>query len=497
MSFDPYAQWLQIPSDRRPPTLYDLLGLPALESDIERIRAATLERTALVRRYQLSDKAEAVHQLLGELSRAFDCLTDPTRKQAYDEQLRGKAVADTALRAAPLKLTGRPSASPRRRRRSYAPFVAIAAVGACLSGIIFLASRTAPVPQSQAKQAKARPQKSKDVQLPVNLPLPPEESRSRKSMTAAADYGRQRFVGELNALGLNVRYLQQHGSVPAGVDSHLYRVDRSLVQTIEYRTAEAAGQAAGIWQQAAGGSAASNEPLSEAAAAIISPTLGSMTTLFRKEQLLVLCSGADAGMRQQLAKCLGSAGADCNLKWPSSENPAAKVDMEAGLLGKFLPEPKQMGRPGSETRTNIMNQRAGTLAAWIRPERSPPVRYIESVIDADRPLESGSGWGLCGGFVKVILDNEFWATGVPVQLDEWQHIALTFDDQQARVYVDGRLAATHAYRQGHVSSQRYVIGRSAANPLWFQGLLADVRIYDRVLAPQVIEALAAAKPSPP
>jgi hypothetical protein len=84
---------------------------------------------------------------------------------------------------------------------------------------------------------------------------------------------------------------------------------------------------------------------------------------------------------------------------------------------------------------------------------------------------------------------------VPVRFNEWQHVSLTFDDQVAKIYVDGRLAATHFYRQGRVSAQRYIIGRSAANPLHFQGTLADARIYDRVLPPEALEALAALRPA--
>lgn len=97
MEFDPYSQWLEIPPDRRPPTYYDLLGLPAFEPDAGRIRQHALERTNTVRRYQLGQHGPSAIRLLGEISLAFDTLTRPDRKQQYDRQLAGMATEDRRL----------------------------------------------------------------------------------------------------------------------------------------------------------------------------------------------------------------------------------------------------------------------------------------------------------------------------------------------------------------------------------------------------------------
>ena len=97
MEFDPYAQWLRIPADRRPPSYYDLLGLPAFESDAVRIRQCVLERSEQVRRYQLGPHSQSAIQLLGELSRAFDTLTSPDRKLQYDRRLAGMATEDSSV----------------------------------------------------------------------------------------------------------------------------------------------------------------------------------------------------------------------------------------------------------------------------------------------------------------------------------------------------------------------------------------------------------------
>lgn len=87
--FDPYREWLQIAGTRRPPTHYELLGLPAFESDGDRVRQAALDRTVLVRRFQTGRHSDVAIRLLGELSQALVCLTDPRQKQEYDRRLAG------------------------------------------------------------------------------------------------------------------------------------------------------------------------------------------------------------------------------------------------------------------------------------------------------------------------------------------------------------------------------------------------------------------------
>ncbi len=98
---DFYAEWLGIPPDRRPPNLYELLGLDACEDDAVRIRSAGLERSAKVRRYSLGQHGAEATRLLGELAAAFACLTDPVSKAAYDRELFGADSGQSAVDIAP------------------------------------------------------------------------------------------------------------------------------------------------------------------------------------------------------------------------------------------------------------------------------------------------------------------------------------------------------------------------------------------------------------
>ncbi|HET6883410.1 MAG TPA: hypothetical protein VFI31_24885, partial [Pirellulales bacterium] len=90
--FDPYWDWLKIPPDRRPPTHYDLLGLPAFEADQSLIRQASIDRMAVVRRYQMGERALDALRLQAEISRALDRLSDVENKRCYDAQLRSDAT---------------------------------------------------------------------------------------------------------------------------------------------------------------------------------------------------------------------------------------------------------------------------------------------------------------------------------------------------------------------------------------------------------------------
>jgi len=75
--------WLGLPSGSWPPDYYALLGLPPGEPDIERIEQQVHERLTRLRSYQLSHCTLAT-EAMTHLAKAFDCLTTPERKRAYD-----------------------------------------------------------------------------------------------------------------------------------------------------------------------------------------------------------------------------------------------------------------------------------------------------------------------------------------------------------------------------------------------------------------------------
>ncbi len=89
-----------------------------------------------------------------------------------------------------------------------------------------------------------------------------------------------------------------------------------------------------------------------------------------------------------------------------------------------------------------------------------------------------------GGYGNDISVPDFW------QLDEWSHVALTYDGVTARLYANGREAAATAKTWNLVRARAH-IGRQVNDaPEFWQGLVDDVRLYDRALSPDEIAWLA-------
>ena len=107
-------------------------------------------------------------------------------------------------------------------------------------------------------------------------------------------------------------------------------------------------------------------------------------------------------------------------------------------------------------------------------------RFIS--LNSGEPLLPAGGGAFDGSTVHA---DARWA--VPV--NRWSHLALTYDGATLRLYVNGRQASSRA-TTGTI--------RKTTDPLWiggnhpygeyFQGLIDQVRVYDRVLSPPDVRA---------
>jgi len=85
-----------------------------------------------------------------------------------------------------------------------------------------------------------------------------------------------------------------------------------------------------------------------------------------------------------------------------------------------------------------------------------------------------------GGYADDVFTNGFW------EVDVWHHICLTYDGTTARLYADGIEVAAEAKNWDLVLSRAH-IGRQVNDIAEFwDGLIDDVRIYDKVLTPDEI-----------
>jgi hypothetical protein len=94
-----------------------------------------------------------------------------------------------------------------------------------------------------------------------------------------------------------------------------------------------------------------------------------------------------------------------------------------------------------------------------------------------------------GGYGDDVSREGFWQTGV------WHHIALTYDGSTARLYADGVEVAS-ASKTWDLVLSRVRIGRQVndATEFW-NGLVDDVRVYNRMLTPEEIREIMRGDPA--
>jgi hypothetical protein len=108
-------------------------------------------------------------------------------------------------------------------------------------------------------------------------------------------------------------------------------------------------------------------------------------------------------------------------------------------------------------------------------------------IEADRP--TGNIQFQSGG-VSIANNN-----GAPLPIGQWTHVAVTFDGTTGTFYVNGAATGTGAFSFGYMDSAPFVFGASGADPVSqavinpFNGMLDEVRVYDRALSAAEVAAL--------
>jgi|GEM_PF-1860066 len=128
-AFNPYQEWLELPQKSVRPNFYELLSLPAGESDSEKIAVAADRALAKVRGVRPGERAKAWAGLIDELNNAKRLLLDPTRRAEYDAALKRSASLKSTsttkqkeVEAAPV--APQPSAAPKGDDPRYPPGMA-------------------------------------------------------------------------------------------------------------------------------------------------------------------------------------------------------------------------------------------------------------------------------------------------------------------------------------------------------------------------------------
>ena len=175
--FDPYHKWLGIPKDKRPPTLYQLLGISPTESDVEVISAAVDRQQAFVTQFQGGPHHDAAASILLKLEEARIVLLNSAERRKYDQKLQ---EARQHLRRKPERTTvlfGSGSQSIGEDDSTIRQLIGIVAI-ICVAfgGMAIFAFNVLP----WSKQPGVQP-KDVGVPGPAVMPLQPNGAQPRQN----------------------------------------------------------------------------------------------------------------------------------------------------------------------------------------------------------------------------------------------------------------------------------------------------------------------------
>ncbi|MFH1571494.1 MAG: LamG domain-containing protein [Gemmatimonadota bacterium] len=145
-----------------------------------------------------------------------------------------------------------------------------------------------------------------------------------------------------------------------------------------------------------------------------------------------------------------------------------------------------------------------TVEAWV---------YAAGKQGQQRDIVSKDGEGFQRQYALILTERNWFRArvGVPsgfatcdgltrARPNTWYHVAMTYDGSELRLYVNGILDGVRSVSGALITTGQPVrIGGGAPgawSPLYFQGQIDEVRIYDRALsAAEVIERVAVGEPS--
>ena len=168
------------------------------------------------------------------------------------------------------------------------------------------------------------------------------------------------------------------------------------------------------------------------------------------------------------------------------------VTLEAGRGGQVL----RCGAGGASATVPAPFFSPGgvTVSLWCKPsENGESDRWVLNTVATGT---DGYRLGLSGGRPDWQVPRENWSHSLigprPLPVDEWSHVAATFDNKVMRLYVNGIEVGT-LERRGFINPGNAItVGAHSADMdrARFRGGLDDVRVYRRVLAADEIARLA-------
>ena len=131
-----------------------------------------------------------------------------------------------------------------------------------------------------------------------------------------------------------------------------------------------------------------------------------------------------------------------------------------------------------------------TLEAWVRPTAVPNWGAIilkEDTSDLAYSLYANSNTNVPGSWIRFSSGTQSATGTAQLALNTWTHLAATFNGTVLRFFVNGAQVSTLTVSGSLISTTKPL--QIGSNQIWgeyFQGLIDDVRVYNRALSPTEI-----------
>ena len=130
-----------------------------------------------------------------------------------------------------------------------------------------------------------------------------------------------------------------------------------------------------------------------------------------------------------------------------------------------------------------------SIALWINQPVAGGYRVVDKITSGSNDgymldtITNGIRMRLCGAGACPESSAEYG-------LNNWHHLVLTFNNGSAAFFIDGQPSGTSTLPQTAVQTNGLPLYLGSAHPLgyYFQGLIDEVRLYNRVLTgPEILE----------
>lgn len=140
-----------------------------------------------------------------------------------------------------------------------------------------------------------------------------------------------------------------------------------------------------------------------------------------------------------------------------------------------------------------------TVAMWVNLNNLPASNQffalaVKTVSDMNENYELLVGYPSSGSihfpFKWTDGTRTVDSTGTQLTAGVWKHVVLTYDGTSAKVYIDGTLNTTKTYsKTPAVNSGQLIIGNEAGMSRYTNGMIDEVRIYNRALSQSEVTSL--------